>query len=98
MVYQECSTAGGWIDIEVPSNSDPEKIYTITFSPWKRQGGGVCECPGFLHRGHCSHLDIALKKICGWAEINEGCPPQTDHQRRNRICPGCGGSTKVVVE
>jgi uncharacterized Zn finger protein len=45
--------------ITVTSNSDPNKTYEVRLS------GGVatCTCPGFNHRGNCSHARAVAAEL-----------------------------------
>jgi len=42
----------------VPSNSHPEEHYEVEYS---KEKGWKCECPGYLFRTHCSHIDSVQK-------------------------------------
>jgi len=46
--------AGEWL---MPSGSTPGKVYEVR--PGTRRKSAKCECIGFYHHGHCSHLAAA---------------------------------------
>jgi len=45
----------------------------------------VCECPGYLHRGHCRHIDEVVEMQCKWRDLGKDAT----------YCPDCLGQ---VVE
>ena len=95
-MIQECSMLGGWQEVAVPSATDESAYYLVTLPPWDRnEAEAVCKCPGYEFRGRCRHQREALEQICNWSELDS--QPQTTDQQRDRICPECGGPTKVVV-
>lgn len=71
---------GNWL---VPSGSTPGKLYEVRVGSPRRPERSSCECVGFQHHNHCSHLvcaEIAHKKsavcdACGerkyWPELWE---------------------------
>jgi hypothetical protein len=71
--------AGKWL---IPSGSESDKVYEVRVST-ARPERQRCECTGFMHHDHCSHLvcaELAHKKSaicdgCGerkyWPELTE---------------------------
>src|SRR3954471_7851060 len=93
-VVQECKSIGGWQRVSVNS-SDPDKApYDVMVSPWAVDDS-LCGCLGYEYRGTCRHIRIAYDLLCLWEEGMD--PKQTPEQRRQRICPRCGQSTRAVV-
>lgn len=96
LLIQECAQNQGWQEIQVPSASDPEVYYLVTVPPWDRtEDEAVCECYGYEYRGRCRHQREALSMICNWSSLDS--EKQTADQEKRRICPECGGPTKVVL-
>lgn len=93
--YQRCEESGEMVPIEVPSHSDPDKVYTVVIV--SDDEPPVCECEGFDFRGHCSHQQEALDARCTWDEAT-GPEFQSNTQQRNGECPRCGGSTEGYME
>jgi hypothetical protein len=92
---QECSSNLDWQEVEVKSASSPGKVYKVSIPPWKDGEEDItCDCPSFVHRGYCRHLQAALGKVCNWASTDP--IPQTEEQRRNQICPRCGAKTVLT--
>jgi len=93
---QRCLNSGEYTEVVVPSRSDPEIVYTVTVTDVDDPEETLCECEGFVYRGHCAHQQIALDSICGWRTgDDEG---QTIEQRRAKECPRCGGPTEWTME
>lgn len=101
--YQACRTTEGWIPIEIPSTSR-EAIYTVLVCPWQSPSENICECEGYLYGGYCKHQEMAQIAVCGWTELQVKPPKmepefvQTKAQRKNKICPRCGGPTLWRME
>lgn len=93
--YQACRSAEAWTPVPVPS-SDGERMYTVFVSPWAIHES-ICECKGYLFRGRCQHQDTAARRVCGWSELSNP-QQQTPEERKEKICPKCGGSTRWEVE
>lgn len=88
---QECASAGGWQEVEVPS-SDGVNAYKVLLPPWERtEKEAVCECRSYEVRGRCRHQREALTLVCNWSELDG--PPQTE----KGVCPECGGQTRTVL-
>lgn len=95
-IIQECAKVSGFVEVEVPSATDPDYFYLVTIPPWDRkESEAVCECESYLFRGRCRHQREALGMVCNWTELDG--QPQTAEQRSKYICPECGGKTQVVV-
>jgi hypothetical protein len=92
----ECATNLDWQEVEVTSASTPGKTYTVSIPPWGGDEDVTCDCPSFVHRGYCRHKATALARICNWSSKDP--VPQTEEQRRNKICPRCGAPTVLVEE
>jgi hypothetical protein len=92
-IFQQCKAADGWGVVEIPSSSEQEKSYTVVVADW---GEGLCDCQGFNFRGHCKHIDKARQIRCSWEEGRGKC--QTDLERYSRVCPECGGPTRIIAE
>lgn len=94
-LIQECSSRYGWLDVDVPSHTDPSKTYRVMVPPvdWNRNES-VCECTSYEYRGHCRHQHEALIKICNWSELDS--VQQTQLEKHTHTCPECGGSTVTV--
>jgi len=93
---QECETNLQWQEVEIPSASTKGRVYSVSIPAWGGTEDVICDCPGYQYRGQCRHTAAALAKICNWS--SESSVPQTEEQRRNRICPRCGGPTVTVEE
>ena len=93
---QECATNLTWQEVEIPSATSRGKVYSVSIPPWGGTEDVTCDCPSYVHRGYCRHTRSALEKICNWS--TESHVPQTEEQRKNRICPRCGGATVLVEE
>jgi hypothetical protein len=96
-MLQECAQREGWIEIGVPSNTDPDVTYVCSLPPWERTSADVsCECEGYIRRGRCSHQVKALALACNWSEASG--PAQNFTERANFLCPLCGGQTQGVLD
>lgn len=93
--YQACRAAEGWFPVRVPSSSN-NGVYTVFVSPWTVHES-ICECQGYQFRGVCKHQEVAAKRRCRWTELSDP-QQQTDDERKMRICPRCGGSTRWEVD
>ena len=98
VMTQRCVSAEPWYEIQVPSGSDPDRVYTVLV-PWPDDGVEdlMCECKGFVYRGRCSHQDEAFEILCRWTSA-EGPEKQTKEQRREHVCPRCGEPTISEAE
>lgn len=93
---QECEKNGGWQTVEIESSSEPGKIYEVILPPWERiEEEIVCGCPSYEFRGRCRHQREALNMVCNWSELDG--EPQTPDEKREKVCPECGGRTQVVA-
>lgn len=97
LIYQECASARGWQEVEVPS-STPGKMYKVLLPPWDREyeESIICECSGYEYRGRCRHQREAYNYVCQWNELDSS--PQSKDERIRGMCPECGGKTHIVVE
>jgi hypothetical protein len=62
-------------------------------------GDTECDCADFKFRRRpkgevCKHIDKLNKSLCFWHE--QFGKPQTEEQKKNHVCPECGGKTKTV--
>ncbi len=99
IVFQECQSATGWQEVEVPSSDPAKQPYILTIPPWDRGDTSQvsCSCPSYLNRGWCRHQREAYSYVCGWSGY-ESVLEQTNEQMLKKVCPECGGPTRVVVE
>lgn len=100
--YQQCRSAEGWNPVSIRSSSS-DMIYLVLVCPWGNPRENICECPGYAYRGQCRHQIDAMDKVCGWTELQvkpDGTPSleQTAQQRKDKMCPRCGGHTKWALE
>lgn len=96
IVYQECGSSRGWVELEVPSSSPENPPYLVTIPPWDREEEEIsCSCRSYEFRGRCRHQREALTFLCHW---REGLKEQTEREKKMRICPVCGSKTIVIVE
>lgn len=93
-LIQICEASEGWTTVDVPSHSDPDKSYTCVILGPGDYDDVLCECPGFIHRGECSHQKEAVELLCDWEEGKT--PEQTNKQRWDHTCPRCFGPTMLV--
>ncbi len=67
-----------------------------------------CSCPAYKYGVHgktnfegrmapnpCKHIKEYEESICGWHQQFD--EPQTGYQKKNHICPRCGGETVTVA-
>jgi hypothetical protein len=91
---QICRTTEGWSPVQVPSSSTKGLNYTVLVNPYVSKREFVCDCRGFEFRGHCRHQELALVHVCWWPIVpRQPQLDQTDEQRKNKVCPNCGGAT-----
>jgi len=89
---QQCEDVDDdFIEVSVPSRTDPGTHYSVLVVWEDDEYSAVCECEGYQFRGHCSHQQKAFDQVCSWVE---GAEPQTEEQRRDKICPVCLGPTE----
>ena len=81
-----CPKASGWIQVDVPSRSDPSKYWRVSVSEW----GGICECKGWRFRQTCYHVDQAEKELCSWDEFSGDLP-------KDGKCPWCGSRLEEIA-
>ena len=93
---QRCVNSGVYEYVQVASKSDSDRTYSVLVIDVENPEEGICECEGFNFRGTCKHLAIAAENVCGWNELL-GPEEQAGDQRRNKICPRCGGETEWVT-
>ncbi len=91
--FQICMTTVGWQPVPIRSHSEQGRIYTVHVNPWRNDDESICECPGYIHRGKCSHQKEAAATICRWHQLINTDIPQTKEQKRIGQCPKCGGPT-----
>lgn len=98
VMTQRCLSAEPWFEMYVPSATEQGKEYRVLV-PWPddQENDLTCECMSFIHRGHCHHQEEAFESLCRWTSV-DGPEEQTREQRRNHICPRCGGETKGEAE
>lgn len=96
--YAACRTSEGWLPVEIASESQPGIRHVVLVCPWGNAVENICECPGYFHRGRCRHQAEAMDAVCGWTEQQVGQHAQTDEQRKQKICPRCGGPTTWKME
>lgn len=95
-LIQECAKNGEFQEIAITSATDPEIYYLVTVAPWDTKADEiVCECFSYEHRGYCRHQREAFTQICRWTELDG--KRQTAEQAAKKICPECGGATRMVV-
>lgn len=97
IAVQECRSLEGWHPIQIPSQSDPNRSYTVLANAFVPPHTWVCQCKGFSYRGKCNHQQLAVSEFCGWHET-DGKFTQTEQERKEKICPACGGPSKWVME
>lgn len=84
MKVKICKTLIDPDDIPV-SSSKHNRFYLVT--PPTYFNDGVCECPGYLYRGYCRHLEEISESRCTWISSNWQDPLDK--------CPGCGADAIV---
>lgn len=96
-LIQECKSSDGIHEVEIPSASDPDVLYLVLINPWDRNASEVvCECPSYIHRGYCHHQAEAFATVCRW--VSTSGKAQTAEQAAKKICPECGGPTRIVID
>jgi transcription elongation factor Elf1 len=91
----QCSQLDGKFPIEIPSETDPEKIYTVWVDAWaNRSELHHCHCGSFKYKGNCKHQKIAHMMICGWNEIEAG---ENLEARETLKCPNCGNKASWAI-
>jgi hypothetical protein len=90
---QVCRTTDGWSPVQVDSASSPGNKYTVLVSPFVPVKEFVCGCKGFEIRGYCRHQRESLSLVCWWP-LGMYQEAQSQEDKRNKICPHCGGPTK----
>lgn len=92
VMVQRCLSAEPWFEMSIPS-SESDKEYRVLV-PWPDDeiDDLTCECMSFIHRGWCRHQGEAFESLCRWTSI-EGPEKQTSEQRKDHVCPRCGGET-----
>lgn len=104
--FQSCRSNDGWVPVLVESGTIKGLDYTVMVCPWNSPKECICECTGYVMVGHCKHQIIAHNSLCRWDSIHGtfhrerevGPDAQTDEQRKNKVCPSCGGPTKYELE
>lgn len=103
---QMCASINGPRTMGVPSDSDPLKTYTVSGLFCERTWP-KCTCPGYRFARKkvnfggrmvpelCKHILKAQEMVCGWHQLTG--KAQTEEQRKNHICPECGGPTVDVL-
>lgn len=86
------------MEVYVPSHTDPKRSYMCWVQMPDSESEVLCTCPGYMHRGQCSHQKEALELLCGWDEYERPAEKQTDDQRKHRTCPRCLGPTVAKME
>ncbi len=94
--YQSCRSNEGWIPTLVPSESQGID-YTVMVCPWDHHRENICECKGYVFKGHCKHQLMAWNKICRWNEL-DGPEKQNEDQQKGKVCPRCNGPTSWQLE
>jgi hypothetical protein len=92
VAVQVCRTTDGWSPVQIESGSTKGLHYTVLVNPHVPVQEFVCDCKGFEFRGQCKHQHEAANKSCWWPMVLD--LKQTDSQRKEKICPQCGGPTK----
>jgi len=77
------------------SNLGSERDYPICTCPAYKFGKREVKFGNRYYPKYCKHIDEALKQIECWHQ-QWGEESQTDEQRKNMICPKCGGPTEWV--
>jgi len=87
--FQRCASTEPWQEIKVQSQSQEDVEYSVII-PYTDDSidDYICECKGYLHRGYCSHQQIAFEQRCGWVE-SENSEQQSPEQIENFECPRC---------
>jgi hypothetical protein len=96
-MYQQCREVdAAVVEVWVPSSSHPDKRHHVIIMDRDDPSEGICDCEGFGFRGYCRHLNEAEAYTCKWTEGDN--PQQTEEQRRQKVCPVCGGKTEWMME
>lgn len=95
---QRCTSHQPYHLIEVPSRSQQGVIYEVySIFPDDPPEEYICPCRGFRYRGECEHQHIAHDHRCMWMEL-EGPEQQNEREKREFVCPRCGGETFNSME
>jgi hypothetical protein len=88
-----CRQLEGFFPLEVPSETDPSKTYTVTVDPYaNRSELHACSCPAYTYKGRCKHQKTAHLQICGWNELDG-----PEKMEKEGICPRCGNESIQAV-
>lgn len=69
------------LEIQVQSSSTFGLIYNVVTPTILNDA--MCECPGFVFRGKCSHIEAIINEhYCEWHDVTN--TPVS-------VCPECGG-------
>ena len=90
---QECLNDGYMTEVIVRSHTDRDRLYTVLVQTPDETQEVICECEGYVFRGYCKHQKQAMEALCKWTE-KIGPEAQTNEQRKDKICPRCGGPTE----
>lgn len=96
--FQECRSLSGWTPIQINSSTDPDTTYVVLVNPWGTAAESICDCRGYHFTGRCKHQTLALKRVCGWSELDNHGILQTDLQKKDQECPKCLGATRWNME
>jgi hypothetical protein len=91
-IVHQCASTVGWTPVNIASGSDQKRAYVVHCNPWNRVDEYICECKGYINRGHCKHQAQADSKLCKWHGLL-GPEEQTEVQAQIGQCPRCGGPT-----
>jgi len=84
-----CSSARDFSTHIVGSGGDSYRVDYDNYTGWH------CSCKGFKYRGHCTHVEQAKEKQCGWNQWNNSgdaiTAPVSDEHPNGYCCPDCGG-------
>lgn len=96
---QHCISGEPFFDRYAPSESTPGQFYTVRINfVGDPSDQWTCTCPSFAYRGNCKHIKMmAGFNICHWHELVHQ-ETQTEQQKIDHICPGCGNMTVDELE